>query len=71
MTSLHVANVWDWLSTAFTIVGFTTLLGLAAYLMILLVSSGCGEAPEDNRDRLVLDGPVDEMFGDRFGLRAS
>ncbi len=71
MSSLHAASAWDWLSTAFTIVGFTTLLGLAIYLMILLVSGGGGEAPRDNLDRLILDGPVDEMFGDRFGLRAS
>ena len=69
MTSLHATNIWDWLSTALMMVGFATLLGLAACLMIALVSNEGGRAPEDDLDRLTT--PTDEVFGDTVWPLAS
>ena len=57
MTSWQTASAWDWLSTALMMIGFTILLGLAAYLVFALVAGDGGRAPHDDLDRLVPSRP--------------
>jgi hypothetical protein len=44
------ASVWDWFSTTLMMVGFATLLGLAAYLVLLLVAPAGAHGPDDVYD---------------------
>ena len=50
------ANVWDWLATSLTIVGFSILLCLGAYLALCLIAGTGGHSPEDAFD----SGPMPE-----------